>query len=105
MEIQEWLDSDYNYREAMVYGPPVEDIAEVVRVYDGEGDYEDWLFVFKMKDGQWCFVSAGCDYTGWDCRAGGNFWLASSEEELVRDRIPQGDRRALGYEETPTELL
>lgn len=98
MKIEELM-QDWNYQEAMVYGPPVEQVAEVVRTHDGERDEENWLIVLKMKDGQWCFVSAGCDYTGWDCRAGGDHYFASSERELVRTRMTQGNRRDLGYDE------
>jgi hypothetical protein len=105
MEIKQWMESDYDYKELMVYGPSPEEVADVVRWYDGEGDYEDWLVVLRMTDGRWCFVSAGCDYTGWDCRAGGDHWFASSEDELVETVITQSQRRMLGYEETPTELL
>lgn len=98
MKIEELM-QDYDYAELMEYGPPVEDVAEVVRTYDGCPDEENWLVVLKMKDGRWCFVEAGCDYTGWDCRAGGNHYFASSEEELVRYHMTQSNRRDLGYEE------
>lgn len=98
MKIEELME-DYNYQELMEYGPPAEDVAEVMRTHDGENDYENWLVVLRMKDGRWCFVTAGCDYTGWDCQAGGDHYFAFSEEELVRTCLTQSNRRDLGYEE------
>lgn len=46
-------------------------VVEVVAADDGENDEEDWICITKMSDGRFAVMSAGCDYTGWDCRAGG----------------------------------
>lgn len=44
----------------------ISDVAEVIAVADGENDGENWLGVFRLRDGRFAFVTAGCDYTGWD---------------------------------------
>jgi hypothetical protein len=44
----------------------LEDVAEVIASDDGENDVRDWLAVFRLHDGRFAFISAGCDYTGWD---------------------------------------
>lgn len=96
-------DSDFGYALAEAGVDPKE-IEEVVRYHEGERDYEPWFIVMRMSDGQWCHVTAWCDYTGWDCRAGGEAFYASSEAELVRTKLTQEARRCLGYEERPEEL-
>lgn len=89
------------------YGPLEEagfkdgDILEIVHWREGENDYESWLAVLKLSDGQWCYVEAWCDYTGWDCRAGAETFYASTEEELVRNCLTQEARHIFGYDETP----
>ena len=42
-----------------------EDIAETLYASEGENDEADWLWVGRLVDGRWAFVSAWCDYTGW----------------------------------------
>ena len=43
-----------------------EDVVEIIAIDDGENDEAKWLGLFKMKDGRYLALSAGCDYTGWD---------------------------------------
>ena len=43
-----------------------EDVVEIIAIDDGENDECNWLGLFKMKDGRYLALSAGCDYTGWD---------------------------------------
>lgn len=33
---------------------------------EGENDENDWVTVGKLTDGRWFYLSAWCDYTGWD---------------------------------------
>ena len=42
------------------------DVEHVEKLSEGEHDEKDWLVVGRLKDGRWFFLSAGCDYTGWD---------------------------------------
>lgn len=46
--------------------PNRKDVAEVFAAVNGEPDAEDWVGVFRLKDGRWLAASGGCDYTGWD---------------------------------------
>lgn len=79
------LDEDYNWHEvfkyadgrdstptAVQFGSAVstdpcllKDVVEVVSYEDGDNDGPDWVGVFKMNDGRYLAVRAGCDYTGW----------------------------------------
>lgn len=51
---------------------PVDQVDLVFASSEGERDEEDWLAVLRLIDGRWCVLRAGCDYTGWDCQAGGD---------------------------------
>lgn len=42
------------------------DVIRIVASSDGEYDGPDWIGIFKLKDGRYGFLAAGCDYTGWD---------------------------------------
>lgn len=42
------------------------DVEEVMASDDGESDGDEWLGVFRMKDGRFLAASGSCDYTGWD---------------------------------------
>ena len=79
------LDPDRAYDSAddLSIDPLVfDDIEELLASVNGENDGEDWSCIVKMKDGRFAFVTAGCDYTGWDCQAGGRSFVAASLEEL-----------------------
>lgn len=89
---------DYNWCEAFGYSPvPIEEaVAEVVAAADGCHDGDNWVGVFKLKDGRFLYVSAGCDYTGWDCRAGGHGDTRPTLDEVVRELCGDDDRARLG---------
>jgi hypothetical protein len=42
-----------------------EDVDSIVAMVNGENDGADWVGVFKLKDGRYASIRAGCDYTGW----------------------------------------
>lgn len=67
------LDS-YDWREAFVYaiGFAREDVAEIHGIREGENDGASWIIYGRLHDKRWFALSAGCDYTGWDCQAGGS---------------------------------
>jgi hypothetical protein len=69
-----------------------EDVVEIKHSSDGENDARDWIMVGKVKDGRWFFLAAGCDYTGWDCQAGGVCTVASTYEDIVRWGLGASDR-------------
>ncbi len=55
----------------------IEDIAEIVAVWEGEHDEHNWIWILRLKKEnlpnpnapQFVWLEAGCDYTGWDCRS------------------------------------
>src|SRR5688572_32434561 len=47
------------------------DVEQVFAIREGEHDERNWLCYGQLKDGRYFFLSAGCDYTGWDCQSGG----------------------------------
>jgi len=92
---------DYDMREAFaIVDVDPDDVKGIVHCREGENDYANWLYVLEMNDGRFAYVTAGCDYTGWDCRAGGDVTYADSLIELVPEMDTEG-RMAFGYEPTP----
>lgn len=72
--------ADYDWEEAFKYAETPEgvigdatdraaftreDVVEVLGLRPGENDGPEWLGLFRLKDGRFAFLSAGCDYTGW----------------------------------------
>jgi len=45
---------------------PRSDVAEILSAVNGENDGDEWIGVFRMRDGRYLAAVAGCDYTGWD---------------------------------------
>jgi hypothetical protein len=70
----------YDWVEAMRYAPfKFEEIEEVLYARTGEPDGVDWKLVVLLKNGKIGWLHAGCDYTGWDCRAGGDGGITDRE--------------------------
>ncbi|HYE07683.1 MAG TPA: hypothetical protein VEL07_19345 [Planctomycetota bacterium] len=69
------------------------DVAEIAGMVDGENDEAPWIIYGRLNDGRWFFLEAGCDYTGWDCQAGGSAVVADDRDTIVRMAIPK-DKRA-----------
>ena len=42
-----------------------ESVVEIVGLSEGENDSADWIGVFRLADGRYACLEAGCDYTGW----------------------------------------
>ena len=68
----------------------VADVESVVSAGMEWGDYAETTCVgiFRLKDGRFGYVSAGCDTTGWDCQAGGVIGIAASVEEARSHLTP-----------------
>lgn len=57
---------------------------ETILAWDlGANDEEDWLLMGLAKDGRAFMMSAGCDYTGWDCQASGTMTVAANPIQLM----------------------
>lgn len=72
-----------------------EDVAEILGLSEGENDGPNWLGLFKLRDGRYAFLSAGCDYTGWDCQSGGSA-LVSDDLEILKRNISPEERARMG---------
>lgn len=77
-------------------------IVEVIAADDGENDGANWIAILKVAGGPdslpYAFLSAGCDYTGWDCQASGSLSYAATLEELCRMHLGEDDRQRLGFD-------
>ena len=104
------LHASYDWREAFKYadapqpcagfdGPTtiaaIDDVAEVVASDDGENDGPDWVGVFRLRDGRFLFLTAGCDFTGWGCQEGGSSWVAADLEALAQFGLTDDARSRL----------
>lgn len=70
------------------------DVVEFLGWSAGENDGRSWIAWGRLKDGRYFYLSAGCDYTGWDCQAGGEAWV-SRDRETVWRQIPDDDRERM----------
>lgn len=84
----------YDWKEAFTYahGYSISDVEEIIAMAEGENDGADWIIFGKLKDGRWFTLSAGCDYTGWDCQAGGSGEAWATENDAIRHGMTRGMR-------------
>ena len=73
-----------------------EQVAEIIAIQDGANDEADWLGLFRMDDGLFLVIRAGCDYTGWGCQEGGSSDLADTLADAIAFGLTQGERDRLG---------
>jgi hypothetical protein len=73
-----------------------EDVAEIIAIDDGENDGPNWIGVFRLKDGRYALIDAGCDYTGWGCREWGVAEVCGTLHEMVRWGLSNEQRKRLG---------
>lgn len=92
------LQSDYNWREAFnTAGDSVDNVTEVIAADAGYNDGDNWIAVVKLNTGGYAVMRAGCDYTGWDCCAGGNIEYYSTVEDAISVlTLTQEERDRLG---------
>jgi hypothetical protein len=106
-DLNNWRE-DYDWQEAFVYARTIrtatrcdpapfaiEDVSLVHKADPGENDSESWMMVGQLKDGRWFFLDAWCDYTGWDCQAGGDAQVAATLPELIRYGMTEEARSRL----------
>ena len=89
---------DYYWREAFQFadGFSIDDIETVFVDDEGHNDGEPWLSYGRLKDGRCYFLSAWCDYTGWDCQSGGDCALHTDRAFMERYQMSDRDRARLG---------
>lgn len=69
-----------------------QDVDLIIGITEGENDGDAWRIAGQMKDGRWFYLNAWCDFTGWDCQAGGQAWVADSYDALLQFGVPDDDR-------------
>ncbi len=101
--------NDYDWKEALGFADfSIDEIKRVVAADEGENDGNSWVLVVELNDGRFGYVDAWCDYTGWDCQAGGSSAISESFEELQRFELTSKIRRRLDMvledlDSTPTQ--
>lgn len=69
---------DYDLSACLEYNPQNginnETVVDILAVWEGENDGDDWRWVVALTDGTFAFIQGGCDYTGWDCQS----WAVST---------------------------
>jgi hypothetical protein len=64
---------DYNLEACLEYNKvefSLGDIREVLAVYEGSKDEENWFWILRLHDDSCWLLDGWCDYTGWDCQSG-----------------------------------
>lgn len=81
-----------------------ENIEHVIACAEGEHDGPEWLALLQMKDGRVAWLRAGCDYTGWDCQAGGSVEYGTLEHFLSPMGMTPGDRERMALSVMAADL-
>ncbi len=72
-----------------------DDISKVISSSDGCNDGPNWIALFQLHDERYLFLSAGCDYTGWDCQASGIIKICINYNDMIRFGLGDDDRKRL----------
>lgn len=72
-----------------------DDIEAVLAADAGENDEARWVAVLRLRDGRFAYLTAGCDYTGWDCQSWGQAFVAGSLEKLWQLGVDAGEKPRL----------
>lgn len=72
------------------------DVTEIIAADEGYNDGDPWVGAFRLADGRFAKITAWCDFTGWDCRAGGEAEVAGSLDALLRWGLTNEERERLG---------
>jgi hypothetical protein len=88
-------DGDWQNAFGAKHRGPIENVTRVIYAAEGENDEDDWLAVVEWSgdEGRFAVMSAGCDYTGWDCQASGTIEFYPSEATALSDLTPEQAKR------------
>ena len=96
-EIMEKFKDDYDWKEAFGFADfSMDDVEKVLHHDPGHNDGDPWIMAGVLKDGRYFFLSAWCDYTGWDCQSGGHSNTTDTEESLYKYLLGEEERRRFG---------
>lgn len=73
-----------------------ENVKRIYGICEGEHDGLSWIVYGQLNDGRWFYLEAGCDYTGWDCQAGGSTITAGNKADLERYGLTVEARERFG---------
>lgn len=76
------------------------DVAEIYASDLGENDEQSWCIYGKLNDDRYFYLSAWCDYTGWDCQAGGEGFI-DSDLNVIKSKVAENERPRLGINGEP----
>jgi hypothetical protein len=71
-------------------------VAEIIAAVNGENDESEWIGVFLLNDGRFLIAEGGCDYTGWDCRAGNSLCVCGSLHDAIKYGLNPEQQKRLG---------
>lgn len=94
---EDWIDPApvINSRGISLAGINREAVDKIIAMIEGENDGPFWTGIFKLKDGRFISVCSGCDYTGWDCKAEGEIFVAHDEDSIKRFGLSEEERKRL----------
>jgi hypothetical protein len=78
----------------------LDEVSEVIATVEGENDGAEWCGLFRMSDGRFLVIRAGCDYTGWGCQESGSSDVADDLETAMAFGLTQDERARLFPETT-----
>ncbi len=68
----------YNLGEALAHPAPegvdITQITTVALIRQGSKDYDEWIWEIGLADGSLWTLVGWCDFTGWSCRSGVNWY-------------------------------
>lgn len=86
--------NDYDWTEAfLVSGADINTVTEIIKYYNGCNDAEPWIIVCKTNENKYMVLEAWCDYTGWDCQAGGTYEIYDTLGGALADLTPEQANR------------
>ena len=74
----------------------IDDIKKILYAEDGGNDGPSWIIMVKLKNNQYGFLTAWCDFTGWGCQDGGHSYVSKSKKKLIRYGLGEDDRKRFG---------
>lgn len=106
LEDWNWSEAFNAARDIMRVSPPgscngpasfdQEDVAAIYHVAEGQNDGDAWRCAGMFADGMFFYLEAWCDYTGWDCRAGGSITFSPTYEDMMRFGLDNRARAVFG---------
>lgn len=73
-----------------------DEVDEVLASAEGGNAGPNWVAVFRLKDGRFAYLTAGCEYTGWECGGIGDSETADSIETIAV-YMTDDDKSRLGW--------